>query len=261
MSVLDDIIRHKVEEVRSLTAACDASAMRSEALASPVARDLVAALRNCPRVPIIAEIKRASPSAGTIKAIAGVADQARQYEAGGAAALSVLTDQRFFKGTIEDLREARSVVSLPVLRKDFIVSSLQIHEARIAGADAVLLIVAALSKSQLNELFQEVASLGMTAVVEVHEESELPTALELKPAVLGINNRDLKTMKVNIDTCARLRPLVPSETLVLGESGIERPEDIRKLRRAGVDAFLIGTTLMRSANPSETLAALCNCEE
>jgi indole-3-glycerol phosphate synthase len=257
MTILDTILSHKYQEVDQLKAVVDMQDVRRLAAQAPLPRDLVAAIRACPHVPIIAEIKRASPSAGTIKELGDVPGQARLYEEGGAVALSVLTDFRFFQGTLDDLTLAREAVNLPVLRKDFVVDPVQLYGARMAGADAVLLIAAALSPSTMRELFDETLRLGMTPVVEVHCAEELKGVLPLDPPIVGINNRDLRSMEVHLETCLKLRPLVPPGSLVLAESGIRSTDDIARLRRGGVDAFLIGTTLMKSADPSETLARLC----
>lgn len=257
MTILDTILSHKLHEVEQIKAVVDVQTVRRLAAATPPPLDLVAAVRNCTHVPIVAEIKRASPSAGTINQLGDVSRQARLYEAGGAVALSVLTDFRFFQGTLNDLIDARKAVDLPILRKDFIVDVLQVYGARMAGADAVLLIAAALSTSQMRELFEETIALRMTPVVEVHSEEELQGVLPLNPPIVGINNRNLKSMEVNLETCLELRPLVPAGSLVLAESGIKSAEDIARLRRGGVDAFLIGTTLMKSSDPTATLADLC----
>ncbi len=173
------------------------------------------------------------------------------------AGLSVLTDGPFFQGKLEDLREARAHVALPVLRKDFIIDSIQLYQSRAAGADAILLIAAALSPTHLQELYLETVALGMTPIVEVHEESELSVVMALDPMIVGINNRNLRTMDVSLETCVRLRPLIPEGTLVLAESGIKGPDDVASLLDAGVDAFLVGTTLMKSGDPERTLSRLC----
>ena len=218
---------------------------------------MIDALRSCTHVSIVAEIKKASPSAGTIKEVTDVAGQARAYENGGAAALSVLTDGPFFQGKLEDLAEARNSVAIPVLRKDFIIDAIQLYQSRAAGADAILLIAAALSPEHLRDLYLETVALGMTPIVEVHEESELSGVLGLEPMIVGINNRNLRTMEVSLETCVKLRPLIPKTSLVLAESGIKGPEDISALLDAGVDAFLVGTTLMTSGDPTATLSRLC----
>lgn len=257
MTILEKILIHKNEEVNHLLAVHDEAALRSMAQQSDSGRDLVAALRSTQRVPIIAEIKRASPSAGKIKESADVAGTAKAYHAGGAAALSVLTDKHFFGGDLQDLELARSAVPLPVMRKDFIIDKIQLYQSKIAGADAVLLIAGALSSRQLRDLYLEACDLGMTPVVEVHAEEELEPVLELEPQIVGINNRNLKTMEVDLLTCVRLRKLIPTGPLVVGESGISTPADVAQLRDAGIDAFLVGTSLMKAEDPAAALSRLC----
>jgi indole-3-glycerol phosphate synthase len=257
MTVLDKILIEKAEEVKRLKAETDIRALQKQAADAAPPRSMIDALRCCSHVPIVAEIKKASPSAGTIKEMTGVASQARSYGAGGAAALSVLTDGPFFQGKLEDLSEARDSVAIPVLRKDFIVDAVQLYQSRAAGADAILLIAAALEPHHLRDLYLETVALGMTPIVEVHEESELSGVLGLDPVIVGINNRNLKTMEVSLETSIKLRPLIPKQTLVLAESGIKGPEDVSALLAAGLDAFLIGTTLMKSEDPAATLALLC----
>lgn len=258
MSVLDKIVSRKREEVDRLKSETAASRLLNNLEGAPPTRNLVAALRDSSRVPVIAEIKRISPSEGTLKTGVDVLDQARSYEAGGAAALSVLTDETFFGGRLQDLTTARGAVRVPVLRKDFILDRVQLYESRAAGADAVLLIAAALEPGLMRELFIEAEQLGMTPVVEVHHERELDAVLELEPPIVGINNRDLTTLKVDLATSVRLRPLIPPGIIVLGESGIKAPEDVNRLLQAGVDAFLVGTALMRSADPEAALRDLCS---
>lgn len=257
MTVLDKILAKKSDEVDRLKADSDLQALKRQAAEAAPPRSMIQALRTCPHVPIVAEIKKASPSAGTIKPMTDVSGQARSYESGGAAALSVLTDGPFFGGKLEDLIEARAGVAIPVLRKDFIIDSIQLYQARAAGADAILLIAAALTPDRLRDLYRETVALNMTPIVEVHEESELPRVLDLDPMIVGINNRNLRTMEVSLETCVKLRPLIPKTSLVLAESGIKDAGDVSALLDAGVDAFLIGTTLMKSADPSATLAVLC----
>jgi len=257
MTVLQSILSTKMREVHQLIKARDPSSWRDEALSAPPGRNFVAALRGSSHIPIVAEIKRRSVSEGILRSLDDVTPMARAYEQAGASALSVLTDGPFFGGSIEDLAQARGAVSLPVLRKDFIVDPVQVYQSRIAGADAVLLIAAALRPSQMRSLFALSIGLAMTPVVEVHHESELHAVLELNPPIIGINNRDLATLEVNLETCVHLRPLIPRGILVLGESGIRGPEDIAMLQEAGIDAFLIGSTLMRSEEPGAKLAELC----
>lgn len=260
MSVLMHILNNKMEEIRRLRAETNVAALHDQAMSRPACIDLAAALRNCPHVPVIAEIKRSSPSHGALADVADVRLLAQVYQEAGASAISVLTDGPFFGGSLDDLREARDAVNLPILRKDFILDPIQICEARAAGADAVLLIAAALPRKQLSSLFETAMSLGMTPVVEVHHEAELAGVLALNPRIIGINNRNLSTLRVDLETFVRLRPLIPQGTLVLAESGISGPEDIAMLREAGADAFLIGTTLMRSQDPGAALRRLCCVE-
>lgn len=254
--ILDRIIDHKRQEVAGLYRALKPGARRRLAEEAPPVRDFLAALRHCPHVPIIAEIKKASPSAGRLGEGIDVGRWAKTYQAGGAAALSVLTDATFFGGSLDDLRAARTAVSLPVLRKDFIIDPVQLHESRLAGADAVLLIVAALAPAQLESLYAEARGLGLTVLVEVHHQAELDQALALGPSLIGINNRNLATLEVSLNTCLRLRPLIPDVTLVVGESGIQGPSDVARLLSGGLDAFLVGTTLMRADDPEAMLHSL-----
>lgn len=195
MSILKSIITSKLKEVHDLKNDVDPSFWREEAVKARPCRDFLGSLAGCSHVPVIAEIKRMSPSEGMLKEVGDVTSLARRYEDAGASALSVLTDGPFFRGSLTDLREARAAVSLPILRKDFILDAVQVYESRIAGADAVLLIAAALRPFQLKALFMLTLSLGMTPVVEVHDRSELPVALELNPPVIGINNRNLATIR------------------------------------------------------------------
>ena len=221
----------------------------------PHRRDFCAALKA--RVPaIIAEIKKASPSKGAIAPEISPAQVAREYEQGGAAALSVLTDQKFFQGSLEDLAQARQATHLPVLRKDFILDEIQIAEAAASGADAVLLIAAALSPERLRRLRQYAEQFRMAALVEVHDENELEAALASGATLVGVNNRDLRTFEVTLETSLRLAPRMPADVLKVSESGIESAEGIRRLRDAGFDAFLIGERLVRSPDRAAALKAL-----
>ncbi|MEW6530084.1 MAG: indole-3-glycerol phosphate synthase TrpC [Thermodesulfobacteriota bacterium] len=260
MSILAHILDSKMEEIHRLRAETNIVALHERAMSGPACIDLTAALRNCSHVSVIAEIKRSSPSQGALADVHDVGQLAQTYEQAGASAVSVLTDGPFFGGSLGDLRQVRDAVNLPILRKDFILDPIQICEARVAGADAVLLIAAALPSKQLSSLFETTVNLGMTAVVEVHHEAELARVLGLSPRIIGINNRNLSTLQVDLETFVRLRPLVPQDILVLAESGISGPEDIAMLREAGADAFLIGTTLMRSQDPGAALRRLCCVE-
>jgi indole-3-glycerol phosphate synthase len=214
-----------------------------------------------PGLSVIAEFKRRSPSAGEISDGAAPAEIARAYEQGGAAALSVLTNEAHFGGTLADLTEARRACELPVLQKDFIVDRYQLYEAALAGADAVLLIVAALDREDLRSLHSEARGLDLDCVVEVHQESELETALTVDADVIGINNRNLDDFKVDVQTTFELMPDVPAGKTVVSESGISDRATLEELERVGVDAVLIGEALMRADDPAAALRELTADEE
>lgn len=257
MTVLDKILDNKRREIGALKDRIGVDDLKRRIGDIPPPRDFLGALKSCPHVPIIAEIKRSSPSLGKIKEVTDVSAVARTYESAGAAAMSVLTDKDHFGGALDDLTEARNSVKIPALRKDFIIEPIQLYESRAAHADAILLIVAALEEGLLHELYHETRELGMTPLVEVHNEDELDIALRLKPDMVGVNNRNLATLDVDLQTCVRLRSKAPKQVLLVGESGIKTPEDISGLRRSGIDAFLIGTSLMLAADPAKALAELC----
>lgn len=256
LGVLARILEAKEEEVAALKAARPLAGLRRDAEAAPPARPFLKALRESPGVAVIAEIKRRSPSRGELAPGEGVAARALAYRAGGAAALSVLTDLPFFGGTQEDLAAARRAVVLPTLRKDFIIDPAQVYEARAAGADAVLLIAAALEAPLLGELYHLAKGLGMEVLLEVHQAAELEPVLALDPPLVGINNRDLKTLAVRLETSRELRRLIPATVTVVAESGVSRPEQVKELKAAGLDAFLVGTSLMLAADPVATLRGL-----
>jgi indole-3-glycerol phosphate synthase len=214
-----------------------------------------------PGLSLIAEFKRRSPSKGDIAPGADVASQVAAYERGGAAALSVLTDQRHFGGTLEDLRAARTAASLPIIRKDFIVDPYQLYEAAVNGADAVLLIVRALSDKELASLYEEARALDLDCLVEVHDAEELERALEVDAEVIGINNRDLDEQRVDIQTTFELMPDVPAGKTVVAESGISGREELMELDRVGVDAVLIGGALMTAADPELKTRELTGADE
>jgi indole-3-glycerol phosphate synthase len=209
-----------------------------------------------PGVSVIAEHKRRSPSAGPIREDLALEDVVGAYERGGAAALSILTEGPSFGGSLDDLRAARRAAGLPLLRKDFVVDPYQVHEAFAAGADAILLIVAALAQAELASLHAAAAALGLAALVEVHDEAELETALELGAAIIGINNRDLKTLEVDTRRTFELLPRAAGDALIISESGYSRPEQIRELANAGIDGVLIGEALMRSPDIEAACRAL-----
>lgn len=207
-------------------------------------------------ISLISEMKRASPSRGPIRPDASVTEIVRGYEAAGARAVSVLTEERHFGGSLADLAEARAACDLPLLRKDFLIDEYQLLEARAAGADAVLLIVAALEPSRLAELMIAAGELGMDSLVEVHDEREVATAVDTGAEVIGINNRNLHSLEVDLDTTYRLLADIPAGTVVVAESGITRHEDVRQLEGAGVDAILVGEALMRAEDPVRAVREL-----
>ena len=255
MTILKRILERKEEEVRSLRRERgEADLLRAASEAAPP-RDFAGALRAGGAPRLIAEFKRASPSAGPIREGADPSEIARSYEAAGAAALSVITDRDFFRGSLDDLRAARAAVSLPVLRKDFTLDALQILEARAAGADAVLLIVAALDDGALRALLDVAREQSLAALVEVHTRGELDRALEAGAELIGVNNRDLSTFKTDVAVTRALLQHAAGRTLI-SESGISDPETVRQLMAEGVDAFLVGEALMRADDPGGELRRL-----
>lgn len=220
-------------------------------------RSLREAIERAPKVPLIAEIKRASPSAGDIKPDADVQEVARAMVRGGAIALSVLTEPKYFKGDVRHLPLVRSIVEVPVLRKDFIVDELQLYESARLGADAVLLIAGVLGE-RLPSFLDLAGELGMEGLVEVGDEREVELAISAGAELIGVNNRDLKTMKVDLGRTARLAPLVPEHVTLVSESGIRTPEDVRAALEAGADAVLVGTAIMGSTNIEEAVRRLVN---
>lgn len=244
--ILERIVGEKRREVAALSAR--RLAIFEAAERRPEPRPFSAALRQPGRVAVIGEFKRRSPSAGAIGERRDPAEVARAYTAGGAAALSVLTDREYFGGSASDLRLARQACVLPVLRKDFVIDPLQIYEASAWGADAVLLIVRILDAARLRECLDLAGSLGMAALVEVHDAAELEAALAAGAALIGINNRDLATFHTDLGISLRLAPLVPREVTLVAESGIRSAEDVARLGARGVDAVLVGESLMRASN-------------
>ena len=255
MTFLETIAEHVREEVKSRRARMPVVALRERPLFACPTRGFAASLAG-PSRRIIAEVKRASPSQGLIRQDFDAVQLAREFAAAGASALSVLTEERFFQGSLDYLERIKKEVSLPLLRKDFVLDEYQIFEARSFGADAVLLIVALLDLSQLQQLLALAGSLSLDALVEVHTEEELKGALKAGAKLIGINNRDLKTFEVRLETTERLLPLVPKDILVVCESGIDSPERIKKFERLGVHAFLVGEALMRAPKPGEKLREL-----
>jgi indole-3-glycerol phosphate synthase len=224
--------------------------------AAPPVRSFAEAIARAGRVNVIAEHKRRSPSRGTIREDLLPADVARRYEKAGAAAISVLTDEPFFGGRVGHLEEVRAVATVPVLRKDFVLDPWQVWEARAAGADAVLLIVAALTDPQLGGLLAVTHEAGMDALVEVHERGELERALAAGARIVGVNNRDLRTLAVSLAPALALAAAIPEDVVAVAESGIRTGADLRRLREAGFDAFLVGERLMSAPDPGEALREL-----
>jgi indole-3-glycerol phosphate synthase len=255
VTILDEILAVKRSEVAA--ALGRAGELARKAAAAPPPRGFRRALMargGAPR--IVAELKRRSPSKGEIRADFDPVAIARAYEAGGAAALSVLTDERFFGGSLAVLEAVRAATALPLLRKDFVIDPVQIDEARAAGADAVLLIVAALPRPELERLHAHAAGLGLDVLVEVHDEAELDAAKGVGADLIGINNRDLRSFVTDLAVTERLARRVPQGALVVAESGIFGPEDVARLQRAGAAAFLVGESLMREADPGRALRRL-----
>ncbi|MDR2364780.1 MAG: indole-3-glycerol phosphate synthase TrpC [Zoogloeaceae bacterium] len=257
--ILEKILSVKAEEVAAARARLPLAEIRAQAQDQPPTRDFVRALRErvtLKQAAVIAEIKKASPSKGVIRPDFHPADIAASYAAHGAACLSVLTDAPFFQGAPAYLAAARAACPLPTLRKDFIVDPYQIHEARAMGADAILLIVAALSPGQMRDFAGLAEELGMAALVESHDGEEVDLALRLKTPLIGINNRDLRAFTVDLGVTLRQLPRIPADRLVVAESGIRSPEDVKTLRENGVHAFLVGEAFMRAPEPGRELARL-----
>ncbi len=258
-TVLERILSDKRTELRQRQASLSAAQLQAQlATATPV-RPFLSALRRsvqAGREAVIAEVKKASPSKGVLRADFDPAAIARSYERGGAACLSVLTDQPYFQGHDLYLQQARAACSLPVLRKDFIVDVYQVDEARLLGADCILLIVAALDMATLHTCYGRALELGMDVLIEVHDGDELQRALALQPAMIGINNRNLHDFSVTLDTTYELLAAIPATTLVVSESGILTRAHVAEMCAHGVHSFLIGEAFMRAAEPGEALAAL-----
>ncbi|MGC9522444.1 MAG: indole-3-glycerol phosphate synthase TrpC [Anaerolineae bacterium] len=254
-TILDKIAAHKREELETRRSVRPLFELRADVEAASAPRDFAAALGK-PGISLIAEIKRASPSRGPLRPNLDPAGLAGVYAANGAAAISVLTDERFFQGSLDDLRVVRRAGSVPVLRKDFLLDPYQLYEARVAGADAALLIVAILDDALLSDLLALAKELALAALVEVHTMPELERALAFEPEIIGINNRNLHTFEVNLGTTAELRSHIPDETLVVAESGIAQPADVARLRAIGVDAMLVGTALVTVTDPGTSARRL-----
>ena len=257
--ILDRIVADKREEIAAAKARRSEASLREEAQARRDVRGFERALRAkiaAGRAAVIAEIKKASPSKGVLRERFVPSEIAASYERGGAACLSVLTDERFFQGSTDFLRQARAACALPVLRKDFIVDGYQVTEARAMGADCILLIAACLDDGRMADLEAQARALGMDVLVEVHDGAELERALRLATPLVGINNRNLRSFEVSLDTTLDLLPRVGADRLLVTESGILGRADVARMRAAGVQAFLVGEAFMRADDPGAALAAM-----
>lgn len=254
--MLDDILAGVQEDLVERQSRIPLETLQEQANARLSAKPAESALRDGETVKVIAEVKRSSPSKGALAAIADPAGLATDYEAGGACLISVLTEQRQFGGSLDDLAAVRAAVDVPVLRKDFVVSSYQVWEARAHGADAVLLIVAALEQQALVSLVERVHSLGMTPLVEVHDEDEVSRAVDAGARVIGVNARNLKTLEVDRDTFGRLAPLIPKGCVRIAESGVRGPHDVLTYAREGAHAVLVGESLVTGKDPRSAVADL-----
>jgi len=257
--ILDKIVAVKREEIAAARRQRDLASLRRDAEGRADVRDFVGAVRSkiaAGQAAVIAEVKKASPSKGVLREHFMPPEIAESYERHGAACLSVLTDVQFFQGATAYLEQARAACSLPILRKDFMVDAYQVFDARAMGADCILLIAACLDDAQMADLEAQAHALGMAVLVEVHDGAELDRALRLKTPLLGINNRNLRTFEVTLDTTLGLLPRVPPERLLVTESGILGAADVKRMRDANVHAFLVGEAFMRAADPGAALAEL-----
>ncbi|MEO6421621.1 MAG: indole-3-glycerol phosphate synthase TrpC [Candidatus Nitrotoga sp.] len=257
--ILQKILTVKEQEIAASKAECSWVTMRAQAEQSLPTRDFVGAIRSkitAGQPAVIAEIKKASPSKGVLRADFRPSDIAASYASHGAACLSVLTDAQFFQGSAEYLQEARAACSIPVLRKDFMLDTYQIYQARALGADCILLIAAALSLAQMKEFEALALSLGLSVLIEVHNKAELDQALQLTTPLIGINNRNLRTFEVRLQTTLELLPQIPQERIVVTESGILCAKDVQLMRSHHVNVFLVGETFMRAIEPGVALAQL-----
>jgi indole-3-glycerol phosphate synthase len=257
--ILDEIHAYKLKEVAENKELVSIESLKERCKDVPDAIKSGTVLKRENRIKFIAEVKKASPSAGIIREDFNYIDIAKEYESGGASAISVLTDKEFFKGDIKYLSEIKETVSLPALRKDFIIDPYQIYEARAASADLVLLIARILTKEEIDAFLALSHELGMECLVEVHDNDELEKVLETEAVIIGINNRNLDTFETNLDTTLQLYHRIPDGKIVVSESGIKTSADVLVLEEAGIDAILIGETLMRSRNISQKIKELfCN---
>jgi indole-3-glycerol phosphate synthase len=260
-TILDKIVGTKREEIARARAEMPLELLRDQLADAPPIRDFFAPLAADGPIRLIAEVKKASPSKGVIRPDFDPVAIARDYAAGGATCLSVLTDEVYFQGRLDYLRQIRAAVDLPLLRKDFILDTYQLVEARVAGADAVLLIAECLDDCHLRKLHNEAIELGLVPLVEFYEEANLPRVLEAGAQLVGVNNRDLRTFEVDLEHVVRMRRLVPAETVLVGESGIHTREDVLRLEKAGIDAMLVGESLMRQANVRAAVEQLLGADK
>lgn len=255
-TILDRIVATKREEITAAQSQTSLADLKAKVADLPAPRDFLAPLRRADRISLIAEVKKASPSKGVIRADFSPTQIAQDYELGGASCLSVLTDRTYFQGHLDYLAQIKAVVKLPLLRKDFIIDAYQVYEARVAGADAVLLIAECLSADELASLRALIHELGMTALVELHEPEQLSKVLASGASLVGVNNRDLKTFTVNLDHAIELRRSIPQSVVMVGESGIKTAADAKRLYAHGIDAMLVGESLMAQPNVREAVEAL-----
>jgi indole-3-glycerol phosphate synthase len=257
--ILAKILATKQKEVAAAKAELPLADLKKLAEAAPQPRDFTGALRQklgANKPAVIAEVKKASPSKGILRENFNPIQIAQSYQQHGAACLSVLTDKDYFQGSAEILKQVRASVNLPILRKDFMVDEYQIHEARLWGADAILLIVAALSLEEMQHLEQVANDLGLAVLVESHNQEELELALKLETPLIGINNRNLKTFDTSLNTTISLKGQIPQERIIITESGILSPRDVSLMQQNGINAFLVGEAFMRAEEPGEALSAL-----
>ncbi|MEX2173976.1 MAG: indole-3-glycerol phosphate synthase TrpC [Pirellulaceae bacterium] len=259
-TILDKIVATKREEIARAKAALPLDQLRQRLASAPPVRNFFAPLAAAGSIKLIAEVKKASPSRGVIRADFDPAAIARTYEQAGATCLSVLTDETYFQGSLDDLRRVRAAVGIPILRKDFFLDTYQLVEARVAGADAVLLIAECLDDCNLRKLHNEAVQLGLTPLVEFYEPENLPRVLEAGAQLIGVNNRDLRSFTVDLGHVIRLRSQIPLDTVLVAESGIQTRADVLRLQTAGVEAMLVGESLMREADIAAAVRRLLGSE-